>query len=100
MPTIKGKLHATLLPEWLDDLANSGLAPLAGLAGALREDRHAVTQGITTPHNSGKQRPITDVKLQKRLMAGRADIPLLRHRIVLIAHLRRRYADRPTVSPT
>ncbi|MER7109809.1 hypothetical protein [Streptomyces sp. NPDC000229] len=47
---------ATLLPGWLDDLANSGLAPLAGLAGAMREDRHAVTQGISTPDNSGGQR--------------------------------------------
>lgn len=38
----------TPLQDWLDDLAHSGLAPLAGLAGALREDRHAVAQGITT----------------------------------------------------
>ncbi|MFF3359266.1 transposase [Streptomyces sp. NPDC002917] len=91
---------ATPLPEWLYDLANSGLAPLAGLAGALREDRHAVTQGITTLYNSGvNEGRITDVKLQKRLMAGRAGVSLLRHRVVLIAHLRRRYADRPAVSP-
>ncbi|MET9661718.1 hypothetical protein [Streptomyces sp. NPDC006510] len=40
-----------------------------------------------------------DVKLQKRLMGGRAGIPLLRHRVVLIAHLRRCYADRPTLTP-
>ncbi|MEU6708555.1 hypothetical protein [Streptomyces wuyuanensis] len=42
---------------------------------------------------------ITDVKLQKRLMAGRASVRLLRHRVVLIAHLRHRYADRSTMSP-
>ncbi|MEU7514043.1 ISL3 family transposase [Streptomyces sp. NPDC042898] len=91
---------AALLTDWLDDLADSGLAPLVGLAGALRGDRHAVAQGITTPYNSGvNEGRITDVKLQKRLMAGRAGVPLLRHRVVLIAHLRRRYADRPTVSP-
>lgn len=91
---------ATPLPGWLDDLANSGLAPLAGLARALREDRHAVAQGITTPYNSGvNEGRITDVKLQKRLMAGRASVPLLRHRVVLIAHLRRHYADRLTVPP-
>ncbi|MEX2985570.1 ISL3 family transposase [Streptomyces sp. C36] len=90
---------ATSLPGWLDDLAHSGLAPLAGLAGALHEDRHAVAQGITTPYNSGvNEGRITDVKLQKRLMAGRASVPLLRHRVVLIAHLRRRYADRPTIA--
>ncbi|MGW0549989.1 hypothetical protein [Streptomyces altiplanensis] len=91
---------ATSLPERLDDLANTGLAPPTGLAGALREDRHAVAQGIATPYNSGvNEGRITDVKLQKRLMAGRADVSLLRQRAVLIAHLRHRYADRPTVSP-
>ncbi|MGW8890077.1 ISL3 family transposase [Streptomyces sp. NPDC055749] len=85
---------AAPLPEWLDDLANSGLAPLTGLARALCEDRHAVAQGITTTYNSGvNEGRITDVKLQKRLMAGRAGVSLLRHRVVLIAHLRRRFAD-------
>jgi transposase len=91
---------ATPLPGWLNDLADSGLAPLTGLAGALHEDRDAVVQGITTSYNSGvNEGRITDVKLQKRLMAGRAGVSLLRHRVVLIAHLRRRFADRPTVSP-
>ncbi|MEV4940569.1 transposase [Streptomyces zaomyceticus] len=82
------------LPGWLDDLTHSGLAPLVGLAGALREDQDAVAQGITTPYSSGvNEGRITDVKLQKRLMVGRASVPLLRHRVVLIAHLRRRYTD-------
>ncbi|MEV7568709.1 hypothetical protein [Streptomyces tanashiensis] len=84
----------------VDDLAHSSLAPLAGLAGALREDRHAVAQGITIPYNSGVSKGrITDIKLQKRLMAGRAGVPLLRHRVVLIAHLRRRYAERASAGP-
>ncbi|GAU71436.1 transposase [Streptomyces sp. NBRC 110611] len=91
---------ATATQDWLDELADSGLAPLVSLAGALREDQHAVAQGITAPYNSGvNEGRITDVKLQQRLMAGRASVPLFRHRVVLIAHLRRRYADRPTVSP-
>ncbi len=51
-----------------------------------REDRHAVELGITTHDNSGvNEGRITDVMLQKRLMAGRAGIPLLRHRVVLTA---------------
>ncbi|WP_435271883.1 transposase [Streptomyces parvulus] len=91
---------AAPLSTWLDKLSRSGLAPLIDIAGALREDRHAVTQDITTRYNSGvNEGRITDLKLQKRLMAGRADVPLLRHRVVLIAHLRRRYADRPTPAP-
>ncbi|MGC2998785.1 hypothetical protein ACPF8X_10520 [Streptomyces sp. G35A] len=91
---------AAPLPGWLNDLTNSGPAPLTGPAGALREDRHAVAQGITTPYNSGvNEGRTTDVRLQKRLMAGRAGVPLLRQRVVPIAHLRRRCADRPTASP-
>ncbi|MFG2825400.1 transposase [Kitasatospora sp. NPDC048365] len=83
---------STSLPDWLGRLASSGLMPLAGVAAALREDRHAVAQGITTHHNSGvNEGRITDVKLQKRIMGGRAGVPLLRHRVVLIARLRRRY---------
>ncbi|MFI8829161.1 ISL3 family transposase [Streptomyces sp. NPDC053431] len=98
--TMLGEHDAAPLPAWLDELANSGLVPLAGLAAALREDQHAVTQGITTPYNSGvNEGRITDVKLQKRIMAGRASVSLLRHRVVLIAHLRRRFADRPTAPP-
>ncbi|MGW9211319.1 hypothetical protein ACWGR4_30620 [Embleya sp. NPDC055664] len=88
---------ATPLLAWLNRLTASGLAPLVGLAAAPREDRDAVVQGITTPDNSGvNEGRITDVKLQKRIMAGRAGVPLLRHRVVLIAHLRRRYPDRQT----
>lgn len=67
------------LPGWLTDFANSGLSPLTGLAGALHEDRHTVAQGITTPYNSGvNEGRITDAKLQKRLLARRAGVPLLR----------------------
>lgn len=98
--TMLDNRDATSLPQWLDDLANTGLAPRTGRARALREDRYAVTQGIATPYNSGvNEGRITDVKLQKRIMAGRAGVSLLRHRVVLIAHLRRRFADRPTATP-
>nr|WP_256096742.1 hypothetical protein [Streptomyces agglomeratus] len=91
---------ATPLQEWLDQLTNSGLPPLAGIATALREEQYAVAQGITTPYNSGvNEGRITDVKLQKRVMGGRASVPLLRHRVVLIAHLRRHYADQRTLAP-
>ncbi|WP_218058163.1 hypothetical protein [Streptomyces sp. Wb2n-11] len=80
---------ATSWPEWLEDLANTGPASLTGPAGALREDRHAVAQGIATPYNSEfNEGLMADVKLQKHLMGRRAGVSLLRHRAVLIAHLR------------
>ncbi|MGP4087828.1 transposase [Streptomyces sp. KR55] len=88
--TMLDNRDAAPLPSWLDGLSHSGLPPLTGIAGALREDQHAVAQGITTTYSSGvNEGRITDVKLQKRLMAGRAGVPLLRHHVVLIAHLRR-----------
>ncbi|MEU6974176.1 hypothetical protein AB0A71_41980 [Kitasatospora aureofaciens] len=85
---------ATQLPGRLGRLAGSGLAPLASIATALREDQHAVAQGITTPYNSGvNEGRITDLKLQKRTTGGRAGVPLLRHQVALIARPRRRYAS-------
>jgi transposase len=83
---------ATLLPNWLEKLTSSRLTAMASLATALREDQPAVVQGITTAFNSGvNEGRITDLKLQKRITAGRAGVPLLRHRVILMAHLRRRY---------
>ncbi|MFD7168517.1 transposase [Streptomyces violascens] len=83
---------AALLPAWLDRLATSRLPALASMARSVREDEAAVVQGITTSFSSGvNEGRITDVKLQKRIMGGRAGLPLLRQRVVLIAHLRRRY---------
>ncbi|MFE0134507.1 ISL3 family transposase [Streptomyces sp. NPDC059037] len=83
---------AAPLPGWIEQLEASRLPALASLARALREDQLAVVQGITTPFNSGvNEGRITDLKLQKRITAGRAGVPLLRQRVILMAHLRRRY---------
>ncbi|WP_223281500.1 transposase [Streptomyces antnestii] len=83
---------AAPLPDWLEHLAASRLPALASLAKAIREDQRAVVEGITTPFNSGvNEGRITDLKLQKRIMAGRAGVPLLRHRVILMAGLRRHH---------
>lgn len=80
------------LADWLEKLTASRPPALASLAKAVREDQAAVVQGINTPFNSGvNEGRITDLKLQKRLMAGRAGVPLLRHRVILMALLRRRH---------
>lgn len=85
------------LPGWLEQLATCGHPTLAGLAKGIREDQDAAVQGIITAYSSGmNEGRVTDVKLQKRITAGCAGIPLLRQRVVLIAHLRRRYSDRAT----
>ncbi|MFJ2774370.1 ISL3 family transposase [Streptomyces sp. NPDC087300] len=83
---------ATALSDWIEQLATSRLPALAGLVKALREDQPAIVQGITTTFNSGvNEGRICDLKLQKRIMAGRAGVPLLRHRVILMAVLRRRH---------
>ncbi|MER6076664.1 transposase, partial [Streptomyces sp. NPDC001817] len=83
---------AVPLPDWLEQLTTAGLPALASLAKSIREDQPAVVQGITTRFNSGvNEGRITDLKLQKRITAGRAGVPLLRHRVILMALLRRRY---------
>lgn len=79
---------ADALPDWLEKLTASRLPVLAGLTKAIREDQAAVVRGITTPFSSGvNEGRITDVKLQKRITAGRAGVPLLRHRVIPITHL-------------
>ncbi|MDN3027200.1 hypothetical protein [Streptomyces sp. S.PB5] len=61
---------AGLTPARLDNLVASGLPALTGLADAIRGDQPAVVQGITTAFNSGvNEGRITDLKLQKRIMA-------------------------------
>ncbi|GGV59257.1 hypothetical protein GCM10010294_07150 [Streptomyces griseoloalbus] len=92
LPEFETKLarDAAPLPDWPEQLTTARLPVLADLAKAIREDQPAVVQGITTPLNSGvNEGRITDLKLQKRITAGRAGVPLLRHRVVLMALLRR-----------
>lgn len=87
--------NATALPGWLAKLGTCGHPTLAGLAKGFREDQDAVVHGITIPYSSGMDEGrVTDVKLQKRIMAGRAGVPLLRQRVALIAHLSRHCTQR------
>jgi hypothetical protein len=51
--------------------------------------RDAYSSGM----NEGR---VTDVKLHQRIMSGRAGIPFLRQRVVLIAYLRGRCTDQAT----
>ncbi|UQA96608.1 hypothetical protein [Streptomyces halobius] len=74
--TMLDQHDATALPGWLDRLATCGHPTLAGLAKGLCEDQDAVVHGITTPYSSGmNEGRVMDVKLQKRIMAGRAGVP-------------------------
>ncbi len=68
------------LPGWLDD---ARVGPLAGFARCLRRDRAAVEAALSTPWSTGQvEGKITKLKLIKRSMYGRANIALLRHRVL------------------
>lgn len=68
------------LPKWLDD---ARIGPLAGFARSLRRDRAAVEAALSTPWSTGPvEGKITKLKLIKRSMYGRANIALLRQRVL------------------
>lgn len=78
------KEHDTAAFEaWLNDAAQSELAPFERLARTLGADRAAVLAGIELPWSTGPvEGQITRVKLLKRIGYGRASLALLRARIL------------------
>lgn len=82
--------RAALMDRWITSARQSGLAPLVRFTVSLQDDFDAVHAAVTLPYNSGvAEGRITDLKMIKRQMAGRAGIPLLRKRVILVAHSRR-----------
>ncbi|MEU2718892.1 hypothetical protein [Streptomyces sp. NPDC007205] len=83
---------ATPLRDWLGQLTAAGIPAPAGLAKAIREDQPSVVQGITTPFNSGvNEGRITDLKPRSGSQPDAPGAPLLRHRVIHMALLRRHY---------
>ncbi|WP_330334656.1 ISL3 family transposase [Streptomyces sp. NBC_00536] len=83
------------LDTWIDTVRASGLPALHSFARGLAADLDAVRSGLTLTYNSGiNEGRVTDLKLIKRQMGGRARIPLLRKRVLLVA------ASRRTAPPT
>jgi transposase len=84
------KKRAVLMDRWITSARQSGLAPLVRFTVSLLDDFDAVHAAVTLPYNSGvAEGRITDLKMIKRQMAGRAGIQLLRKRVILVAHSRR-----------
>lgn len=79
-----GLTGATHLEDWLTDVEADGLPALHTFARGIRRDQAAVTNGLTLPHSSGAvEGNVTRVKALKRQMFGRANLDLLRKRILL-----------------
>jgi len=74
------KRRTDLLDRWITQVKTDGIAPLASYATGLLDDLDAVRGGVRLPYSSGiAEGRVTDLKMIKRQMAGRAGIRLLRN---------------------
>jgi transposase len=72
------------LDTWITQARTSGIAHLAGFAAGLVKDYDAVRNGLTLPYSSGAvEGNVCRLKAIKRQMYGRANLDLLRLRVVL-----------------
>ncbi|MFB6480243.1 transposase [Streptomyces virginiae] len=72
------------LPDWMERVLADDLPALHSPVSGLRRDFDAVTAGLSTPWNSGQvEGHVTRVELIKRMGYGRANLDLLRQRILL-----------------
>ncbi|MEU9372787.1 ISL3 family transposase [Streptomyces sp. NPDC048255] len=73
-----------LLDQWITTVtATDSLPHLANFASGLRRDLAAVTTGLTLPHSSGPvEGTVNKIKFLKRQMFGRANLDLLRIRVL------------------
>ncbi|MBF8193970.1 transposase, partial [Nonomuraea sp. K274] len=94
------KKRAILMDRWITSAQRSGIAQLVRFTAGLQNDLAAVHAAVTLPYNSGvAEGRITDLKMIKRQMAGRASIRLLRKRVILVAHSRRSRQPPPDDDP-
>jgi transposase len=80
--------HGDRLDAWMTAVdADPGQPDLHSFTTGIRQDYHAVRNGLTLPWNSGLVEGLnTRTKLLKRQMYGRATFPLLRKRILLTSY--------------
>ncbi|WP_280923698.1 ISL3 family transposase [Streptomyces roseochromogenus] len=72
------------LPAWMDRVLADDLPALHSLVNGMKRDLDAVTVGLSTPWSSGQvEGHVTRAKLLKRMGFGRANLDLLRRRILL-----------------
>jgi transposase len=73
----------TALEGWLGQAVDSSVSELQGFAAHLKRDRKAVEAALTLPWSQGQtEGQINRLKLLKRQMYGRANIDLLRLRVL------------------
>jgi transposase len=88
--TIMTNREGDQIPGWIADVCADQQCGLAGFAAGLLTDLNAVVFGMSTDWSSGPvEGRVNDLKALKRGMFGRARLPLLRKRLLLIAASRR-----------
>jgi transposase len=76
--------HGGRLPGWMAAVDADDLPHLRSFTRGIRRDQAAVTNGLTLPHSSGAvEGNVCRIKALKRQMFGRANLDLLRKRILL-----------------
>ena len=76
--------HGERLPGWMAAVDLDDLPHLHSFTNGIRRDQPAVTNGLTLAHSSGAvEGNVCRVKALKRQMFGRANLDLLRKRILL-----------------
>jgi transposase len=76
--------HGEHLPAWITAVEADDLPSLRSFTHGIRRDQAAVTNGLTLAHSSGAvEGNVCRIKALKRQMFGRANLDLLRKRILL-----------------
>jgi len=71
------------LDDWLSRVKASKIRELQGFLTGVKQDKAAVTAGLTLPYNNGVvEGKVNKLKLIKRMGYGRAEFPLLRQRVL------------------
>ncbi|MER6068007.1 ISL3 family transposase [Streptomyces sp. NPDC001817] len=77
-------LRGDLLPDWMERVLGDDLPALHSLVTGLRRDQDAVVAGLSSSWSSGQvEGHVTRIKLLKRKGYGRANLDLLRKRVLL-----------------
>ncbi|SEH03441.1 Transposase, partial [Nonomuraea solani] len=72
-------------PAWIEAVQADGLPALHSFATSLTRDQAAVTAGLTLPWSNGPtEGTVNRLKMIKRSMYGRANLDLLRRRVLII----------------
>ncbi|WP_251019067.1 hypothetical protein [Streptomyces sp. ISL-11] len=88
--TLMNNCEGERLPEWIRTVRDDEQCGLRTFAAGLESDIDAVVFGMSNPWNSGPvEGRVNDLKALKRGVFGRAGVPLLRKRLLLIAADRR-----------